>query len=190
MSRQADHPIDPRFVARWSPRAMSGEAVSRGEMLQLLEAGRWAPSAANHQPWRFVFAHRDTPAFDAFLKILNEGNRIWCERAGGFIAVLSKQTTADGRPNVFASFDAGAAWMSLALQGSQMGLVVHGMGGFDVQALRTLLELPEDVKIECVVALGRPGDVALLPEAVQARETPSGRRPVAELAFEARWGGV
>lgn len=190
MTRQADHPIDPRFLARWSSRAMSGEPLERAEILRLLEAARWAPSASNRQPWRFVFAHRETPAFEAFLNTLNDGNRMWNVRAGVFVAVLSRPTTDEGGPNVFHSFDTGAAWMSLALQGSQMGLVVHAMGGFDRAKLKEALALPDDVKIECVVAVGRPGDASLLPDFQQEREKPNGRLPLTEIAFEARWGGV
>ena len=52
--RTADHPIDPVFLDRWSPRAFTGEAMSHETLLSLLEAARWAPSAANGQPWRMV----------------------------------------------------------------------------------------------------------------------------------------
>ena len=47
--RKADHPIEPLLLKRWSPRAMSGEAISDEEMLTLFEAARWAPSTFNEQ---------------------------------------------------------------------------------------------------------------------------------------------
>ena len=54
--RKADHPIESLFLERWSPRAMSGEPLSDGEILTLFEAARWAPSTYNEQEWRFLYA--------------------------------------------------------------------------------------------------------------------------------------
>lgn len=190
MTRTAQHAIEPAFLSRWSPRAMSGEAVDREELLRLIEAARWAPSGGNRQPTRFVFAHRDTPAFQAIFDALNEGNQAWNTRAGAFVAVVSRTVTDEGRPIGSHAFDAGAAWMSLALQGSAMGLVVHAMGGFDKERLRAALSLPEDVALQVVVAVGRPGRVEDLPPHQQPREKPSDRLPVSALAFEGRWGGL
>ena len=48
-SRQPDHEILPLFLKRWSPRAMTGEPLTEGELNQLLEAARWAPSTYNEQ---------------------------------------------------------------------------------------------------------------------------------------------
>ncbi|EPN06679.1 nitroreductase family protein, partial [Pseudomonas syringae pv. actinidiae ICMP 18804] len=52
--RIADHPIDPQFTERWSPRAFSGESIEQETLLSFFEAARWAPSAYNSQPWRFL----------------------------------------------------------------------------------------------------------------------------------------
>lgn len=169
---------------------MSGEPVDREQLLRLFEAARWAPSGANRQPWRFVFAHRGTPAFDALFNALNEGNQAWNVRSGALIALLSRTVTAQGKPQTSRSFDSGAAWMSLALQGSAQGLVVHGMGGFDRDAVRRALDVPDDVDIELMVAVGHPGRVEDLPPHQQEREHPSDRLPLSELVFEGRWGGV
>ncbi len=136
MERIPDYEILPQFVERWSPRAMTGDPVSEAELLRLFEAARWAPSCANSQPWRFVYARAGTPHFNRVFELLSEGNRPWCARAGALIVVLSKKTFDDGRTSPTHSYDTGAAWMSLALQGSAMGLVVHGMAGFDYNRAR------------------------------------------------------
>ncbi len=177
-------PCDPLFLRRWSPRAMSGEPFSEGELMTLFEAARWAPSAFNAQPWRFLFARRDTPHWARFLSLLNERNASWCARAAALVVVLSKKTTDAGAENWTAPFDAGAAWMSLALQGTISGLVVHGMAGFDYDRAQAELGIPPDWDVQCMAAIGRPGDPALLPEKLRAREVPSLRRPLAETAFE------
>src|ERR1700733_1877837 len=113
MQRIADHPIQQMFLERWSPRAMSGQSMSEAELLRLFEAARWAPSSANVQPWRFLYARAGTPHFQKFFALLHEGNRPWCSRAGALVVVISKKTMdiAGGtRLSQTHSFDAGAAW--------------------------------------------------------------------------------
>lgn len=61
MTRVADYPIHPQFTDRWSPRAFTGENIPQDTLLSFFEAARWAPSAYNSQPWRFLYARRDTP---------------------------------------------------------------------------------------------------------------------------------
>lgn len=184
MTRVADHPIEPIFTQRHSPRAMSGKALPKEELLRLFEAARWAPSTMNSQPWRFIYGLAGTPQFDSLLALLVEPNRLWAQRAGALVMVVAKTTLDNGNANPVASLDTGSAWMSLALQGSAMGLVVHGMGGFDWAKAPEVAKLPADHAVQCMVAIGYPGDISLLPEPYQAREAPNGRRPISELIFE------
>ena len=144
MTRIAAHPIEPSFLSRHSPRAMSGAPLSPEDVLRLCEAARWAPSCANSQPWRFLYARAGTPQWQTFFGLLAGGNQVWCQRAGALFCLVSRQVLDSGRPSSSASLDAGAAWMSLALQGHAMGLVVHGMAGFDYDRARVELHVPED----------------------------------------------
>jgi len=182
--RVADHEILPAFLERWSPRAMAGTPLSSAELMSLLEAARWAPSGGNLQPWRFVYGVKGTPAFGKLLDCLADSNRVWCEQAGALLVVVSKTTLDNGQPNRTHGLDAGAAWMSLALQGVSLGLVVHGMGGFDLEKAAVAVALPPSYEVQHMVAVGHPGPLSALPEKLQARELPSGRKPVAEIAFE------
>lgn len=183
--RQAAHPVLPLFVDRWSARAMSGEALSEAELLPLLEAARWAPSSMNFQPWRFLYARRDTDFWPAFLDLLLPGNRLWAERAGALVLFISRtHFDGDGRPCITHSYDTGAAWQSLALQGSLNNLVVHGIQGFDYQRARRVLRIPADYAVEAMAVIGKPGNKAELSEALQQREQPSDRRPLAQTACE------
>lgn len=192
-ARKPDHPIDPRFLTRHSPRAFTGEEIPEADLLRLFEAARWAPSASNSQPWRFLHARRSSPHFATFLGLLSSYNQEWCRHAGALVFVVSaKNFTAPGRTEPrFSrshSFDAGAAWMSLALQAHELGWVAHGMGGFDVERAREALRVPEDHQIEMALALGRAGPKEILPERFWAGETPNGRRPIAEFTFEGGFG--
>lgn len=181
--RQADHAIDPMFIRRWSPRAMSGEAVSPEELMVLFEAARWAPSSYNGQPWRFLYARRDSPHWQPFFELMVEFNQAWAQKAAVLIVVLSRRVFEhNGEPNRHHSFDAGSAWQSLALQGSLMGLVVHAMAGFDADRARRSLQVPAEYEVEAMIAVGKPGRSEDLPEALREGEVPSDRKPVAEIA--------
>jgi nitroreductase len=186
--RKPEHPVDPLFPGRWSRRAMSGAHVSRETLMTLFEAARWAPSSFNNQPWRFVYASRGTEAWRRFIELPTPGNKSWCQGAGALILIVSKNTfDADGRPSKTHSFDAGAAWMSLALQAGMLGLTARGMEGFDYGRAIEAVGLPDGYSVEAMCAVGYPGAAEDLPEDLRARETPTGRRPVAETAFEGRF---
>jgi nitroreductase len=187
--RNPEYPIEPLFLDRWSPRSMSGEPLAESELMRLFEAARWAPSTYNEQEWRFLYAHRDTPHWPVFFGLLMEANQVWCARAAVLIVALSHQVfTRDGRPNPVHTFDTGAAFENLALQGTVMGLVVHGMAGFDRGKARTALQVPDDYDVEAMIAVGHPGDPSELPPPLQAREMPSGRKTVREIAREGLFG--
>lgn len=190
MPRHADHPIDPLILNRWSPRAMSGAPLTPAELLPLFEAARWAPSGGNGQPWRFVYALRGDAAFADFLDLLEPGNRVWCERAGALVVIVARTRRPNGKPIGTYAFDAGAAWMALALQGSAAGLVVHGMAGFDYARAAVLVGATDGYAVQAMIAIGHPGKVADLPPALQEREVPSGREPVAAFAFAGRLPGA
>ena len=164
---------------------MSGEPISEHELFTLLEAARWAPSSGNSQPWRFLYARRDTVHWPLFLDLLVERNREWCVNAAALVVFVSRTTHEQtGRPLITHAYDTGAAWMSVALQGWLKGLVVHGMAGFDYGRARTSLNIPEEFAVNAMCAIGRPGPIENLSEFQRGREQPSQRRPLAQSAHE------
>ena len=183
--RKADYPIDLLFLNRWSPRAMSGEAITEEELFTLFEAARWAPSSYNGQPWRMLYARRDTPHWPLFFDLLVEFNKTWAKNAAALVVFISKTTfDHNGEPAVTHSFDAGAAWENFALQGTLRGLVVHGMQGFDYEKARKVLNIPDGFQVEAMAVIGKPGPKEDLPEKLQEREIPNDRRKLTETVFE------
>ncbi|OIO80839.1 nitroreductase [Candidatus Pacearchaeota archaeon CG1_02_32_132] len=184
--RKSDYPIHDLILDRWSPRAMSGDSISQDELMRLFEAARWAPSSSNIQPWRFVYAHKDGEYWDKFFGLLSEFNQTWCNNAGVLAVLLAKKTDDNGKENRNHLSDAGAAWENLALQGSSMGLVVHGMAGYNVEKAREELKIPEDYDIVHMIAIGKPADKEVLHERMQKSENPgaSTRKLVGEFVFE------
>jgi len=169
---------------------MSGESISQDELNVLFEAARWAPSAGNTHPWRILFAHRDSEHWSLFFGLLVERNQVWCRNAAVLLLFISRRTNEQtGRALITHSYDTGAAWENLALQGTLTGLVVHGMAGFDYTRAKTTLNIPDDFQVEAMAAVGRPGPITVLPEDFQAREPPNTRRPITELVFEGLYRG-
>ena len=185
--RTTEYDIDDRFLNRWSPRAMSGEPISELELMTLFDAARWAPSASNMQSWRFIYAIHGTPEFETLFSLLVQFNKDWCVRAGALIVTISHNLTYKGVPARTNSFDSGAAWENLALQASSMNLIAHGMEGFDYALAKEKLGVPDDYDVEMMIAVGKHGNVADLPEYLQTREIPSDRKPLSEIVFKGKF---
>jgi len=183
--RKADHPIEKLLIDRWSLRAMSGEEISQEQLMQLFEAARWAPSSFNAQQWRALYSRRGTKHWRTFFDLLVDANKTWAKNAAVLVVFISRKLfDHDNEPSATHSYDCGAAWENFALQGFHQGLVVHGMEGFDYERARKELAIPDQFQVEAMAAVGRPGPRELLPEKLQARETPNDRRKVSESVFE------
>ncbi len=186
--RDSDHDINPLFLNRWSPRVLDGQPIGQETLFRILEAARWAPSASNVQPWRFIYGLAGSPSFDRMLGLLNEGNRVWAGNASVLLFLVSDELSrrADGstRPNRSHSFDAGASWAMLALQATHLGYQAHAMGGVDFERAQVELSVPNDHRIEAAIAIGRPTERTNLSEEQRIRETPNGRRPLSTFMFE------
>lgn len=186
-SRIVTRPVEPLFLDRWSPRAFDSSAIPQADLDTIFDGARWAPSAFNYQPWRFLYAHRDDADWARFLDVLLPFNQSWVRNAGALIFVLSDTLSSapgsdEAKPSHSHSFDAGAAWALLALQATRLGYHTHAMTGVDFDKARAQLAVPERFRIEAAVAIGRMGDTSVLPEALAAREIPSDRKPVESIA--------
>lgn len=184
-NRKAGYKINSLLLERWSPRAMSGESLNDEELMALFEAARWAPSSYNNQPWRFIYAKRNTEYWEKFLAFMVEFNQSWAKNAAVLVVIISKKTfDFNGKPSITHKFDSGAAWENLALEVETRGLVAHGMEGFDYKKAREVLAIPDDYDVEAMLAIGKKGKKEDLPPDLQERETPSDRKPLAELIME------
>ncbi|GCD58736.1 nitroreductase [Acetobacter pasteurianus NBRC 3280] len=191
-NRAPDSSVLPVILNRWSPRAFLPEAISKEELLALIDAGRWAPSAYNMQPWRFIYARRGTPEWERFLSWLIPFNQSWAENASAIIYVASQTITLSSRtgeptPLPTHAFDAGAAAVLIQIQAAHNGWATHPVSGFDHALAHAGLELPEEYELHAAIILGRQGKVETLPESLQKREIPSDRNALDTLSFERRW---
>ena len=151
--------------------------MADADLFRLFEAARWAPSSSNQQPWRLLYAKRDTPDWALFFDPLFDGNKSWACNASVLVALVSKRMIdAKGdkpaRENYNHTLDTGAAWACLALQASMMGWTAHAVGGFDVPRAIADLGIPDDHRMEVMIAIGRY-------QAPDAPHKPNGRSPQA-----------
>ena len=191
-TRQADHPVDAVFLNRHSPRAFTDVAMEPSEMLILLEAARWAPSASNVQPWRFAWGLRGDAGFAAIEAGLMGFNKVWAGQASALVVLASTSVNGLGdaaKPVPTHAFDAGAAWMSLALQARMRGWEAHAMAGIEKAQLAAALALPAHHEIHVVIAIGQQGDMESLPQPLQEREVFSPRLGLEVTAARGRFVG-
>jgi len=183
--RNSAFKINSIILNRWSPRSMTGEELDNDTLMSLFEAARWAPSSFNNQPWRFIYAKRNTKYRDTIFDLLVESNKVWAKNAGILIVVISnKNFEYNGKFSITHQYDAGAAWENLALEATSRGLIAHGMQGFDYQKARDRLEIPEDFDVMAMIAIGKKGPKENLPPNLQQKENPNDRKPLNEIIME------
>lgn len=184
LSRTAptDAPVLGILADRWSPRAFAADdVIDEAKLASALEAARWAPSAYNSQPWRFIVARRGTETHARVLASLVEFNQAWAAHAAVLIVGIAETADAEGKPASHAIYDLGQSIAHLSVQAHHDGLYVHQMSGFDADAIRASFDLDERFAPTVALALGSIGDPASLPDMLREREgAPRARRPLAE----------
>jgi nitroreductase len=186
--RQSTYIINPLILNRWSPRSMTGEELDDDTIMSLLEAARWAPSSYNNQPWRFIYAKRNTLYWDRLFNLLAEPNKVWTKDAALLVVVISRKNFEHNEKySITHQYDAGAAWENLALEASSRGLVAHGMAGFDYVKARIDLEVPDNFDVMAMIAIGKKGPKDNLPQQLQKREYPNDRKPLKDIVMEGQY---
>jgi len=186
-------PIHDLLARRWSPRAFDPKRpVSREQLKVLLEAGRWAPSCNGDEPWRYLIwdRGRDPQGWQKAYDCLNENNKKWVKNVPLLMLSCAGSTfEATGKPNRWTQHDTGAASVSMALQAVALGLIVHQMGGWDVDKARAAFDIPADYTPMAMIAVGYQTGPEILDEETKAKEMrPRARKPIAERFFEGGWG--
>ena len=187
-ARAPTHKINALFLNRWSPRCMSGEELGDEDLMALFEAARWAPSSYNNQPWRFIYAKRNSGGWNKLFDLLAEGNKTWAKDSAALVVLISRKNFEfNEKPSITHQLDAGAAWENLALEACFRGLVTHGMEGFDYLRSRQVLEIPENYDVMAMIAIGKRGSKENLPPKLRDREFPNDRKPLNEIIMEGKF---
>lgn len=179
-------PVIDAITHRWSPRSFAEREISRADIDTILEAGSWAFSSSNEQPWRYIVAHRGTPLFEQLWGLLMPGNQPWTKQAAVLMLSMVQTTmAANGNPNPYAQHDLGAANFALMLQANAMDIYGHVMAGYDKARAITELALPANIEPIAMIALGYVDVPEKLIEPFLTREkTPRTRKPVEEIVLK------
>lgn len=186
-----DLPVNDLARARYSPRAFEDVPVPPDVLRRIFEAGRWAASAYNEQPWRWLVATRDDEeGFARLLSTLIPFNESWAKKAAVLaISIARLDFERNGKPNRHAFHDVGQAAASMALEAVANGIAIHQMAGFEPDRVRERGLLPPGYEAVAAIAIGYPGDPATLPDALRERETAlRERRPLRDVVFGATFG--
>jgi nitroreductase len=168
---QTQTEIHPLLAERWSPRSFDETAViSTEDIVGLLEAARWAPSASNNQPWRFAVAKRGDELFTNIHSTLMGFNKAWTPRAAALIVLAVDTVDAEGKPRKWALYDAGLAASLLTVEAHARGYHVHTMAGFDAEQAKTFLGAADTVQPIMVLAVGKLAPADQLEDALHQRE--------------------
>ena len=184
-------PVMELIARRWSPKAFGPEVPSGNELASMFEAGRWAPSCFNNQPWRYLVTTRNDPgAFSRALACLTEKNASWVRNAPLLAFQVMRETFEyNGKPNPWSGFDCGLAMAQLIIQAEFMGWSVHVMAGFSRDRVRETFGVPEGFKPLVAFVIGREGDPHSLPPHFMEEETaPRERKELEETVFSDSWG--
>jgi nitroreductase len=183
--RIAEAPVDETFLDRWSPRSFKTKPLTEQQILTLFEASRWAPSCFNDQPWIYIYAVKEDDR-RGFVSLLTEKNQEWAKNAPLLMFIATRIHFAkNGKQNRSAEFDAGSAWMSLALCARKLGLYAHAMAGFDRERVYGTLGVPKDAyKVMAAIAVGERDNPSKLPEDLRKTESPNDRKPLNRIHCE------
>jgi nitroreductase len=185
MRAQTAVPVNEVIAIRRSPRSFDEQvAISNTDLVGILEAARWAPSAFNGQPWRFFVGKRGDTTFNQILTSLVEFNQGWAKNASALILVAAQPTRDDGSIHADYQFDCGLSVAQLVIETHDRGLIAHQMTGFDKDKARTSVEMPTELVPVVVIAIGKQDSHEKLPAGLAEREVaPRGRKTLEEIVL-------
>ncbi|MEM8782520.1 MAG: nitroreductase family protein [Planctomycetota bacterium] len=187
-----DYPVLDCLADRWSPRSFADTPVETEQLRQLFEAARWAASAFNEQPWRFIVATKENrESYERVLSCLVEANQAWARSAPVLgITAVSETFAKNDKPNRCAEHDLGLAMGNLSAQATALGLMIHQMAGIDQNRAKDVLQIPDGFHAFSGFALGHLGPADALPEGWMrdAETAPRPRNPFDEFVFGEAFG--
>ncbi len=144
--------IDPQdfleFIKnRRSIRSFQDKQIPDNEIQMILEAGRWAPSASNKQPWEFYII-REKEILKEIAKSAIFGRHI--KRASLAIAIVGKKTTS---PNYYIQ-DTSLVSMTMMLMAWSLGIGTCWTGALNRKKVKKLLGLAENDYLLTVLPMG------------------------------------
>ena len=148
-------------LKRESCRNYDGRPVSHELLCEILETARLSPSACNSQPWKLILAENEVA--EKLRPLVSEnGRNTFCHNVPAFVAICETKATlkpgVTGDPQRYAQMDVGMVTMMLTLAAADKGVGSCILGTFNQEKTKELLNIPEDVTVRLVIALGYSAD--------------------------------
>lgn len=166
--------------SRRSVRAFTNEPVSDKEVMKLIDAARWAPSAGNIQSWEFVVVRDPEIKRGLSAAALNQ---TFIEEAPVVIVVcanqlLSSRGYGSRGVNLYCLQDTAAATQNMLLAAHALGLATCWVGAFQEEEARRVLNIPNSVRSVAIIPVGHPAEKPEAPD----------RRPLSEIVHHETFG--
>jgi len=159
---------------RYSCRAYRDKPIEQDQLDSILEAARLAPSAMNTQDWRFVVVTDK----EIRRQVAEHTNRPEVfQKAGAIIAACSNSDHVMRCGQAIGPIDVSIALEHIALQATELGLATCWIGSFETDKVRAILDIPADVAIVELMALGYPADTKKEPQ----------REPIEKIVCYEKW---
>jgi nitroreductase len=186
MKANTSVPVHEIIATRRSPRSYNESAtIENDDLIAILEAARWAPSAFNSQPWRFFVGKRGDKVFGQILSSLGDFNKSWAKNASALILVAGKTVKADGSIHADYQYDCGLAVAQLVIETHHRGLIAHQMTGFDKAVAQEVLSISPELIPVVVIAVGTQDEPEKLAAPLLEREiAPRVRLPLNEIVVQ------
>lgn len=184
-----DYEIYALLKQRYSPRIFKDEKIDPEQLKQLFEAARWSASSFNRQPWRFIYAEKDSKAYDKIVDCLSDFNKSWAVNAPLLMLSIYKENTEDGKENFHALHDLGLCLGNMTTQAQYMDIALHHMAGVDWKKAQKDFNVPDGYHVSSAIAVGYyGGDLENLSEDLKENETAERTRiPQKDFAYEGEW---
>ncbi|HBO84453.1 MAG: nitroreductase [Deltaproteobacteria bacterium GWC2_42_11] len=135
-------------------RSLEPVEITKDLIEKLGEAVILAPSCFNNQPWRFVFVY-EPDVLKKMHTTLSKGNE-WAYAASMIIAVFSnKELDCLLKGREYYLFDTGMTTAFLILRATELGLVAHPIAGYNEEAVKKLLVIPDNMTVITLVIIGK-----------------------------------
>ena len=175
------------FSERRSVHSFTNESVSDGQIESLLKVARWAPSAGNVQPWKFIVIRKPDKIEEIWKATAWKAPEITPQnfiKKAPVIIIVCTDTTAymkrqsSIKSDLFSIQDAAAATQNLLLAATSIGLGGCWVGMFDEEMLRESLNIPKGVRPVSIIPIGHTNSKARPPK----------RKPLDEIVFYESYG--
>jgi len=150
--------LHPLLAGRWSPASFDpSHDVAPDEVVVLLEAARWAPSAGNSQPWAFIVGQRGDAAHGRLVRHLAGSSARWAPAASVLMANLAHRYVedTDWEYSEFSLYDLGQAVAHLTLQAQALGLSARQFRAFSRAGVAAEFAVPGHWEVTTMMAIGR-----------------------------------